>query len=255
MYHNKIKEDHTLKKRILIFFVVLLIISTSTVYAENGVSLTVIEYDEITDLDLLRERAKNGITHASIPFQMSSVLVLLEDPEMKNGKVKSVKREFPVYVTTQKLKTIKGKDFVEETFATTAFTTASTYTYQSYSKSSSTRDSGDTVESYGTIYYTIRKCSDCLQSSEDVKLNRAKGGWYDLDTHVSLSNREVEYGVLQGPDGSDTVFAYPTTNTFDYTSNSKYQSNGDITYAGMVTVVTLTEGSNTWQHRFQLDHK
>jgi hypothetical protein len=200
---------------------------------------------EITDINVLYEKAKNGET--DYPVASAS-----QDQEIKdenNGKTLSVKKS----ETTQHLKTKKQGDRITNQYATTVFMTAATTPHTTYGEK---WDSSIGVKAYHTMYWQ----EEIINSINTVDMNRVTGSWLISDPYLSVSNQSVR--VVQNgykPDGwpvTQEVTRYDFS--FDYTDIASwspliYGNSGLPAAVGVVQSCTVYDSSSSWSFTFN-DH-
>lgn len=267
---GKIKVKFT---KILITFIIAILISAQTVSAntENSSKDEVVYFqsEEIKDIELLRDRAKKGITDLVVK-KNKSVLI----KENKKDKSKNIEIPINEYQTTQKLKVVKdSNDDIITSYVTTVFvditeeaiaeeeekentlnlgflTPVFKFLSESFgpikayagSKSDETSGSSYSVRSYSTIYWQERGSG----VSREFRLTSANGGWTRLDSAVSMSNRTVRLGQSNAV----TPDYKPTSNTYNYnapTSWSWLNANCTSCFVGSTSEITITRGSSSWK--------
>lgn len=219
------------------------------------------EKEEITDLEELRELAKNGISDLEEEKEFIGKLKMVDnvtneelavETQDLDVDVETEELDLETYQTTQKLKTIETTEGEEiNYFATTVFNDIPTELLENEneedmqfsaaaSKSEETKGASLSVRSYSTIYWDTKTSG----YSTTYKLTKITGGWEILDNQVSITSKRVEYGQTYPLDDENET-KYPTGSTFSYTTPSSwaYRSNG---YFGGTTYATLKRGTSTW---------
>lgn len=235
-------------KRVLKLMTVLsslLLIFANISYADNN-NLTnedketvIYQATPITDINILFERAKKGIT--DIEETVPSQKLIIESAIGQNLSKEENAVEY--YTTTQKIKAVKKGEEVTETYATTNFAIMSAGSvYQT------TPDSSGGVVAYSTINYD-RQTNNGLFT---YKLISVTGGWNPHDSTISLSNRIVRYGISGNKPGGGNVneqsgdipisvnaYGFSAPSTWGYVETSWM-------ILGSTSEVTLTRGGSQW---------
>ncbi|MED3793973.1 hypothetical protein AB1L07_11150 [Niallia alba] len=210
---------------------------------------------EITNIEELYERAKNGITDIPIEeIEKSNILTELEIQKEDTSTNKLQKMiiseqedmEIVEEVSTaQVLRTIKNGNTTSQEIALTSFTTLAYGTLED-----SATDTTKSVRAYSTITYRTEK----INGSNCILMTYTRGGWTILDNSVSISNRKVNFGT-SGPSSVNGVLKNqtsdkaPTTNSFGYSVPNTWipiVKDGGYTSCGTTQTVTLKRGSSTW---------
>ncbi|ATW26327.1 hypothetical protein [Candidatus Formimonas warabiya] len=235
-----------MKKITIVFSLIcILILCTVAVYAKEAPKdndVTLINNAEITDVDQLFLRAKNGITDCDVkPFIKNEKAFLRSQGDSK---------ELQTYSTAQVLKeTKKQNGSTEKTIAVTTFVIVP---LGGGSYNDEKPDSTGAVVAYSTRYWST--ITDSVNNTCYL-LTRASGGWRIEDAQVSLSSRKVIYNCNgAGADGGPAVTTQhvtktPTSNTFSYSTGfTKYVCHGfDLGFSvGVSTEVKLTRGTANW---------
>ncbi|MFZ7120991.1 MAG: hypothetical protein ACOWWH_08595 [Eubacteriaceae bacterium] len=201
--------------------------------------------DEVTDLDILFEKAKKEITDKKISLtkvEFEKDNHSLNEFEFSDGKLKPV-----IFSTTQKLNTVRSNSGVEtSSYVTTDFVILSSggtvYDY--------TWDGSYGVKAYTTTYWTGTNTSP-----QEILIDRVTGGWTISDYQLSVSNKHVRIGNNGWTaDGSiyrsnQIMNRYPSGMTFNYYTPSSWgptTANSSYDGVGVNTYCTITRGSETY---------
>lgn len=143
------------------------------------------EAEPITDIDVLLERAKNGITDST-----GKVTTFSKKPSLKiqalNESAASEEFEQETFETTQKIKVTQKGSEITETYNTTEFVVLS-----EGRKYETQPDSSGGVVAYSTVTYDRVPHGNLYL----YKLIKVSGGWNVHDSSIILSNREYTYGA------------------------------------------------------------
>lgn len=255
-----------MKKLLSSLFVLLILFSIvlTTVNAEESIEI-IFSKEEITDIDTLYERAKEGITDIeSLPFDNETVLIKeeIDNEEIKTEELNTMEIDddkdneevLETLSTTQKLKTIVyGDDETVDFYATTVFVDVTEEDLlevsQEFTAAGEQEDDynpNGTVRSYSTIYWQDRGSG----STREFRLTSASGGWTRIDSQVSISNRVARLGQT-----GETAKEYtPTANTFNYSAPSTWNwlnRNSELNLIGCTTEITITRGTSSWKQVFK----
>ncbi|MED3645609.1 hypothetical protein P4475_02005 [Halalkalibacterium halodurans] len=208
------------------------------------------EAEEITDINELYERARNGISDEPIKNQNLPNWELTEkETEIRMNKHMS---EIEEYATNQLLSVKKVGDVEVKEYAATVFADIDLKEHSFEENDSfvsilgstnrSKWDDSVSVRAYSTIYFT----ESTYRGMDYVRLDKVTGGWQRSDTSVSLSNRKVVLGCSGTPVGSQTTTRNPTTNSFSYTTPSTWKRVTAVqSIVGVNTTVTLKRGTSS----------
>ncbi|ATW26326.1 hypothetical protein [Candidatus Formimonas warabiya] len=245
------------KLTFLISLVCLLMLFTGAVYAMDtpkSNDLVVIEKAEITDINQLLSRAKNGKSDLNVQPFIKKQNVFLES----HGNSKKLES----FTTAQVLKEIKKKDgSTEKTVAVTTFVEIKSSDFSIQGTGHYDDEDGDSTGSvlaYSTVYWNT--VTDSLDNTGYL-LTKVNGGWQIQDAQVSLSNRTVQYycsgmTIDSGPSVKQKYTQTPTANAYAYNTGFtkyvvKWQGSASI---GMTSTVKLTRGTANWNFSFTNDH-
>jgi hypothetical protein len=209
-----------MKKRLLSLFLVLaLSFSSFTCFAQDKKRVILVKNQEITDINILRERAESGIdesrrksklylkdtSKATIKNANNEVASDMYTSESNNEgdittpssavlKNKDTNEEVKLETctTTQLLESSVEDNVTTTLYATTAFAAATTLT-----RSDSGSNTGGDVGASSTIYWSEYTIASGGQNVPVVRLIRATGRWYIYQSGVVLSNLYTE-GLQQG---------------------------------------------------------
>lgn len=210
---------------------------------EEGVVLY--ETEQITDIDLLLERAKNGISDLeSTPTQKLTLKSESSNSLIERSQVnQSLEEEVDYYSTTQLLKVVQKGEDITETYSTTSIgILAAGSIYQT------TGDSSGGVVAYSTVNYDRTTNGGLFV----YKLVSVTGGWNPHDSSISLSNRTVRYAISGNKYGGG--FTSQTSgniavsaNAFGFAAPTSWDSvESSSMIMGVTTDVKLTRGSTQW---------
>lgn len=170
---------------VLILTLVLSLASVSSFAAEENKSDAKILYKqaEITDSEMLYQRAKNNITDSKI--KNVNAQIKLENNSEEIEKIAS-------YETTQLLESKQVDDSTIETYVTTLIEDVKLKndTRSSTSSTGTLTDTTTSYQVYSKIYYTLTQRGGA--SDITIKYYAAKGWWINLDTSVQGSNRKLK---------------------------------------------------------------
>lgn len=226
---------------------IILLLFGSTSYAETAATLdtdavVIFETAPITDIDVLFERARNGITDATAPTLNQSMTL---SSKSLNVPVKEADEEVDVeyYSTSQKVKAVQQGEDVTESYITTSFSVLT-----AGSKYETTPDQSLGVVAYSTINYD-RTTNGNLYN---YKLISVTGGWNPHDSTISLSNRIVRYGITGNKSGGGFVNNQSgnvavSVNAYGFTAPTSWGTvETSFMTMGSNSSVTLTRGSSQW---------
>ncbi|WP_110931587.1 hypothetical protein [Paenibacillus bouchesdurhonensis] len=216
--------------------------------ADSG-GTVIYQAEEITDLDVLFDRAKNGIS--DVTNDSEQALFVVQSPSDNNDNIKQ-------YTTTQKLLAVQNGEELVETFSKVSFLVI-TNDYNSSengnlirpfgSKEEEEWDSGYGLRAYSKVNYT-RTLNNNVYA---YKLDSVSGGWDKSDSRYILSDRKVVYGISGNAQGSGIGVSrssgnlYPSGNTFSYTAPSSWPALETNLKMGVNTYITIERGtSSTW---------
>ncbi|WP_342436672.1 hypothetical protein NSS79_25570 [Paenibacillus sp. FSL L8-0436] len=236
---------------------ILLLVFGNVSYAETAAlpdkdEVVLYEATPITDMEVLFERAKNGIT--DLPLSKSA-----EEPSIKqilNNNKSQIQAEPEIGVveyfsTTQKVKAVKIDEKIVDTFSTTSFAILA-----DGSKNETKWDSSGGVVAYSTVNY------DTLTQNniKHYKLVSVTGGWNIHDSSINLSNRTVTYGATGNSLGGGPYLSQIggphsiSVNAFSFAApTSWYYIAQPSSTIGVTSQVTLSRNSSTWQLLFPLN--
>ncbi|MDI3529159.1 MAG: hypothetical protein PWQ23_978 [Thermoanaerobacter sp.] len=246
-----------MKKFFTFFFVVLLITSlVSTAFGSTLLdkdNIKIIEkHKEISDLNLLTKRAKEGVTDLKLKqpavwvfknlqtneekyVQSLDTTQLLSVYEISSGIVREYKTTFILDVNNDNLKP-------DASINPSAVGSGSNY--------KSAWDPSLSVKAYSTIYWETYD----INGYEHITLTAVSGGWIVEDPTVWLSSREVyvsQNGRYEGYPKqlvSYTKYFYPTSNYYYYNLSSYgwLPVRTDISHGyGSTSWVTLHRGTSS----------
>lgn len=205
--------------------------------------------DEITDINVLFERAKNGITDEIVNNFEENVSILGEVSD------NDVIRQFS---TTQKLLEVKKNNEIIESFKTVSFVVVSKENENSIiqpfgSKDEEQYDGTWGIRAFSTVYFT-RGTNGTLYT---YTMDSVSGGWDSIDPTYNLSDRHVRYGVTGNKVGGGYVSTYsdkyPTGNSFSYSATSAMSVTVESgVRIGLNSYITIKRGTNsTWDLNHQ----
>lgn len=244
------------------FTLILLMNITSVAFASateeinaNEEYIVAEEFEEITDLDVLYQRAKNGVNEdmsVNIDLKLNAVNVSPLGPGLETED----------YTTSQLLKVETNDDGeVMETYATTTFTDVydtSNVSINPYGSGSSYQDQLDPtlgLRAYSTVYYNTLTKSGV--SHRD--LTKVSGGWSILDSKYAITNQKVTYGAkgwsrYEGGTNGQSATKYPNGRTFSYTVPSSWNpvasTGGNGQTFGVTTFVKIHKPNYSWNYTF-----
>jgi hypothetical protein len=230
-------------------FLLTLVGNTSFAQSTSFDEKIIYKAKEITDINLLYERAKNGVTDKKDDNFKEDVSIM--------GAV-SENDEIRKFSTTQKLLEVEKNNETTESFKTVSFVVVSEKHDNGIirpfgSKDEEQWDGAYGIRAYSTVYYT-RSTNGNLYT---YTLNSVSGGWDNIDSQYSLSGRHVRYGVSGNRAGGGVVLEhedkYPTGNTFSYTATSamSYPVESRV-IMGLNSYITIKRGtSSTWELHHQ----
>lgn len=243
-----------MKTKKLLFLVLVVVLFSSiggTSFAEPSTSEGKIIYqaEEITDLDLLLERAKNGLTDVEENPQQK--LFVVQNHSDNNEDIKE-------YTTTQKLLAVQNGDEVVETFSKVSFVVITNENKNGVinngnlikpfsSKEEEEWDGGYGLKAYSKVNYTRTKSGNIYA----YKLDSVSGGWEKSDSRYILSDRKVVYGITGNSKDHGAGISkssgnlYPSGNTFSYTAPSSWPALEANVLLGVNTYITITRGTNS----------
>lgn len=219
----------------------------------NSDEKIVFETEPITDLDILYERAENGISDKR--EKMINTKAVLQ--KIGSNKLS----EIDIVQTTQCIKiTEEDKGQKQTSYATTIFASIPNLpsllkSYDEYDYDED-EDSTYSVRAYSTIYWNEYEDQyEILYGN----LEKVIGGWQILDSRVYLSNRHVINGqcgwTMTNRYKEYSQNKYPSSNTYSYTTPSswlpvKFNPSAPPMELGSTSNVTITFGSNSWSFQF-----
>lgn len=236
---------------ILLSFVFLLSLASNTSFAqavESPYEEVLFEAAEITNIDALYERAKNGVTDEAGDIFKENISVLGKSDE-------DIVRSFS---TTQKLLVAQKNGEIIEKFKTVTFTVVSKDNENNIIQPFGNKDEDDWdgaygIRAYSTVYYTRGSTGNLY----NYTLDSVSGGWDNIDKQYNLSGRHVKYGVTGNKVGGGIVAThsdkYPTGNSFSYsaTSSMAVPVEGRV-IMGLNSYITIKRGTNsTWELHHQ----
>lgn len=241
-----------MKKTFLILTIFLLSLSLVTTasatifsektFAQNKKPTVLFEQVEITDKEVLFERAKNNLTDREVPFSFKGSSVTPMEAEENDN----IEAHVDSYSTTQLLRTVElGNDVVVNKYVTDSFQTLSL------------RDKFDYTwdpDTYGCRAYSRIYWNEIMDDGQKYySLYSVQGGWDNIDSQYTLSNRSVTLGQsgwgLGGYVGllqEETLPVY--ANSYSRSADSSwipvfsgYQNN-----VGAFSEVTITRFGTSW---------
>jgi hypothetical protein len=241
----------------------LLIFTLSSSYnafaVENSTSLK--KEKEIKDLDILYEKARNGITdNKEIEAQLSSEVIL-------SGN-KGTFSTNDVLSTTQKLTSELTGEGLEESYVTTTFVDVNLDELRKESIIQPFADKGGegydpktiSVKAYSRIYYDTSNKDGLTHYA----ITKVTGGWQSYDAYVSFKNTQVQInqrghssysGCSQGYCNDQTVTKPVSGSTFSYTSPmtswNPIAKTDNFTLLGTKQTATLYDQSSSWSFSFE----
>lgn len=210
------------------------------------------EQQEISDIDVLREKAKKGETDLNV--NLSKAL-------LKDSQTNKVLGEIDTYSTTQILQVLEDKNNNKIIkYVTTAFSDVDPDLMgEDKGEFDINGDLGDdevhngVVRSYSRIYWESYKVGHLTYEN----LTRVTGGWEKLDSTWVFSNRKVEYGQCGINDGNRPCYnsgsKTPSSNTYSYNQNdsSWYSVIAEEGYhLSSTSYITYTRGDRSYTHVF-----
>lgn len=251
-------------KKIFYLSALLIIFTLSSAFnafaAENIASLK--KQLEITDLDILYEKAQNGISdnkEMDAQLQQNSTAILSGD--------KGTFSTNDVLSTTQKLTSEQTGEGLEESYVTTTFANVN---FDELSKDSIIQpfaigDQGDdeydttvSVKAYSRIYYSTSTKNNVTHYA----ITKVTGGWISYDAYVSFKNAKVSItqqgttnysGCTNGYCKDQTVTNTVSGSTFTYTdpmTSWKPVTKNDYTLIAVKQTATLYDSSSSWGFTF-----
>ena len=208
----------------------------------------VFKAEEITDFNILLEKAKKG--ESDLPIDVLDKKIKSESKMVNKETNETIELQY--YRTSQLLEVVEDEDgkIIEEKYVVTLIDVVPLST--GLINSNPTWDSSGGVYALSTIHFSIEP--DAAGNSY-YKMTRGAGSWHTPDGSISLSNRDVL--LRQMGTSKDGLFRtypmprqYPTTNTFSYSTPSNWPH---VLLVGggalqIETNATLRRGtSNTWQ--------
>ncbi|WP_337034737.1 hypothetical protein [Paenibacillus illinoisensis] len=245
-------------KKLITFFSTLVIVSmifgSLNVSADSSDEEVVLfEEEQITDIDALIERAKNGITDIPVNESNRSIVSLESNKSIANTQSltqSTESDEFVVkeqYETTQKIKAVKKGNEITETFSNTSIAImAQGQKYQTKP------DSSEGVVAYSTVTYdTVTK-----NNLDTYKIIKVSGGWNRHDPTINMTDRKYRFGVTGNSFEGGTAVSW-NSGTIE-TSLNAFQQNAPTSWgyvvddsimaAGVTSTITLSRGtSSKWE--------
>ncbi|MGX8128549.1 hypothetical protein ACWTV9_19990 [Clostridioides difficile] len=213
-------------KFLLLSSVLTLMLATPVSFADTRETPKVVySSNEITDYDILYDRAKNGISDLS--------------------EKKVVSNDTEEFSTTQLLKEKKYSDYTEQEYVTSSFTCA---VPSKMTREASTSDKTYGVVAYTNTYYTVENKG----AARYIKLTKLTGGWRIKDSQIKVTNKTYSAGIsgtaLNGGSTYKTTGTKSTTaSTFSYTIPNwpaVFPFDGNACHIN--TNAKLTSGGSTW---------
>lgn len=213
---------------------------------------TVFETEPITDLDILYDHAKNGISDKIENMNTKAVLQKIGSNKLS---------EIDIVQTTQCIKiTEDDKGQKQTSYATTIFASIPNLpslreSYDEYDDDED-EDSTYSVRAYSIIYWNEYEDQAQLLYGN---LEKVTGGWQILDSRVYLSNRHVINGqtgwTMNNGWKEYQQNNYPSSLTYSYTTPSswlpvKFNPSAPQMDLGSTSNVTITFGSDSWNFQF-----
>ncbi|WP_339287593.1 hypothetical protein [Paenibacillus sp. FSL E2-0201] len=205
------------------------------------------EAEQITDIDLLLERAKNGISDLESTSTENQKMTLksennnsLIEKSIVNQKLEE---EVELYSTTQLLKVVQKGEDVTETYSTTSIGILS---------AGSLYGTTDILDGGVVAYSTVNFDRTPNGGLYVYKLISVTGGWNRHDSTLSLSNRIVRYAISGNKNGGGFAShssgdIAETVNAFGYAAPTTWSSvESSSMIMGVTTEVTITRGSQQW---------
>lgn len=202
--------------------------------------------EQITDIDLLLERAKNGISDLeSTSTQKQKLTLKLENNNslIEKSLVNQKLEEGELYSTTQLLKVVQKGEDVTETYSTTSIGILS---------AGSLYGTTDLLDGGVVAYSTVNFDRTANGGLYVYKLISVTGGWNRHDNTILLSNRIVKYAISGNKNGGGFAShssgnIAETVNAFGYAAPSTWNSfESSNMIMGVTTEITLTRGSQQW---------
>ncbi|PQP83203.1 hypothetical protein C0Q44_00250 [Paenibacillus sp. PCH8] len=210
------------------------------------------EEEQITDIDTLIERAKNGITDIPVNESKRSIISLKSNKSIANTQslAQSTETDELVleeqYETTQKIKTVQKGNEITETFSTTTIAVlADGSSYQTQP------DSSGGVVAYSTVTYDKRQQNNL----DTYKLIKVSGGWNRHDSSINMNDRWYTFGA--SGNSFDGGFAVTQASGKNETSLNAFQKNAPSSWKyvvkdnstffvfGVTSSITLTRGTSS----------
>ncbi|MGY3716305.1 hypothetical protein ACWE42_12365 [Sutcliffiella cohnii] len=219
--------------------------------------ITIEKYEEITDIELLYEKAKeNGPKNLNLnKLQDSKYSSISNINSYESTNLEKETYEYEQLLEVQQ----NSRGETIEHYALTKFEDVyliddsvmdnddSFTILSSGSKNRSGTDSTIGVRAYTTIYYSF-----VTNTVEHIRLTKVEGGWTILDPSLTLSGREVLYGAVgwsrYGNTSGQRATRNPIGNTFSYTPSSSWHPvalGSDMTFVGVNTKVTISKRVGT----------
>lgn len=243
-------------------FALLILFTLSSSYnafaGENTASLK--KEKEITDLDILYEKARNEISdnkEMDAQLQHNSTAILSGD--------KGTFSTNDILSTTQKLTSEQTSEGLKESYVTTTFTNVN---LDELSKDSIIQpfadhgkegyDNSKSVKAYSRIYYN----TSTNGGLPHYAITKVTGGWISYDAYVSFKNAEVSItqqgttkysGCTNGYCNNQIVTKTVSGSTFTYTSpmtSWKPVTKNDFTLIAVKQKATLYDSSSSWVFSF-----
>jgi hypothetical protein len=255
------KGDFNMKKIFYSLSALLILFTLSSSYNAFAVekSTHLKKVKEITDLDILYEKALNGITdNKEMEGQLNSTAILSGD--------KGTFSTNDVLSTTQKLTTEQTVEGIEESFVTTSFVTLDLNNDDTmfniladYDKGDEKYDPTKSVKAYSRIYYS----SSNKDGLTHYAITKVTGGWLSYDPYVSFKNAKVNitqqgksnYGCSQYNCSDQTVTNNVSGSTFSYTSPMTSWKPVGLTagvyYLYTQQTATIYDNSSSWNFTFE----
>lgn len=225
-----------------------------------GHKIILSDHPEETNLNVLYDRAINGITDSTLKEKIPSPTVNIQRISSGNNYISPAKLDVSstdlktkTYTTAQVLSTTETDDITTQNVAVTSFVTVQPLA-SSGSQSDSKTDSSISVRAYSTVHYSVKS----IKGPDGIKETSASGGWKILDSSASLSGRTVLLGTsgLSTANGFGTVQKVthdPSGNTWSYDTPSSWVyvlKGNDYETVGATTTVTIHGHGSSWKLQF-----
>lgn len=244
------KGKREMKKSLIIFVFLLILMSFSSIRVSAKTTVTLFEQNEIKDLNVLYKLAKSNEKGKESKKAFTSIQIFKDGKEDLES-FKTLKHQF-----TQKLKSeLLPNGEINTLYVTTSFfvviddggggggTNPPSYTDSQYT---SDWDGSIGVKAYSTIYYNVLN----INSREYTEIVKVTGGWTVTDYLLSIESKTVKIGQSNIYTGTQVINYNNVGNTFTFYRPSYWQpveTNFDY-QIGAITKCTIVRGPlSSWE--------